>query len=481
MPPLLLAGLPSLVATWGALATTTGWPARLPLHLALLLLAGAAWAGALAGLKRIAPARSDRAVVLALALALRLPAWLLPPAHSDDVYRYAWDGRVARAGENPYRYSPDAPELAGLRDGSGPAAIHPRINHRELPTIYPPGAQLLFGAAAWLPLPPVRSLKLLLALCDLALAALLYRWLARRGDDGRWAAAWAWSPLAVIELSQNGHLDALPILGLVAALSSWEAGRRAAAGAWLGLSVATKGVALPLLVGLRSPRALLAALLVVLLSALPYLGAGPALLGSSGEFARRWRGNDGAFALLQAGADRVACRGIERWRSSAPTTAAPVGAACGGPLDLAARPALAAAITGRPERATVFPDELAGLLARAAVVLLLALLALVMLLSAAPPLAAAEWLLGAMLLLSPALKPWYALWVLPLAAVRRRAAWVALAALVPLGYLPLGAYLAGAPWRDPAWSRALEHGVVWALLLAAALVPRTATAAALDP
>ncbi|MFB6263588.1 MAG: hypothetical protein ABEL76_08185, partial [Bradymonadaceae bacterium] len=84
----------------------------------------------------------------------RLPWWslalaaaaarllLLPrdPLLSDDIYRYVWDGRVGWAGINPFEYAPDAEALSRLRD----AEIWPRINHRSVPTIYPPGAQFVF-------------------------------------------------------------------------------------------------------------------------------------------------------------------------------------------------------------------------------------------------------------------------------------------------------------------------------------------------
>jgi SAM-dependent methyltransferase len=38
------------------------------------------------------------------------------PRTSDDMYRYAWDGKVRAAGFSPYAYPPDAPQLAGLRE-----------------------------------------------------------------------------------------------------------------------------------------------------------------------------------------------------------------------------------------------------------------------------------------------------------------------------------------------------------------------------
>ena len=491
-PRFALLGLPpcalTALALWTGTATGGGGAAPpVGLHVGLMLAAGVAWALALLAIGRgFAPRRrSDALWLWAVALLLRAPAWATAPLHSDDVNRYAWDGRVARAGVNPYRYPPGAPELAALRGppGSGAAgdATFAGINHRDLPTIYPPGAQLAFLLAASLPLPPVPALKLVLGAADLGVLALLLGWLRRRGDDPRWAAVWGWSPLAALELAGDAHLDALPLLGVVAALSVWESGRPARAtlaGLAIGWAVAAKGLALPLLVGLRSRRAVLAAACVLALVSLPYLGAGSALAGSSGEFARRWRGNDGAFALVQWAASSATCAALH-----APPTPPQLeaGPACARPLDLRAHPRLAAAITGRNDRATVYPDELAGLGARAVVAALLALLLLALFLARASPLAVAEWFLGALLLLTPALKPWYVLWLLPLSAVTRRPAWLALAVLAPLGYLA-GA-LGPGDGRGAVWLRVVEHGACWALLAAGALRAawRAATGAKLDP
>jgi hypothetical protein len=455
-----LCGLVVAVATGAAVASSDGWPERLPLHLALFVVAGLAWAAALALLPRIARGRRDLAVLVGVALLLRLPAWLRPPAHSDDVYRYAWDGRVAHAGGNPYRYAPADDALAPLR---GDGTLWSRINHRELPTVYPPGAQLFFAVAARLPLAPVASLKLLLAACDLGVLALLVALLRRRGADPRAAAAWGWSPLVAIEVGQNAHLDALPILCIVAALLALGSGRRALAGLLLGAATGAKLVAAPLLVATRSARAWAAALGVALLVALPYLGAGAALVGSTGEFARRWRGNDGVHALIQAATDRIVCRAL-----AAPTVPRE-GTPCDRPLDLWPHHRLAALVSGRGERDAVYPDEISGAASRALVALLLGGVLLAVARRRPPPALAMEWILGALVLLTPVMHPWYALWLLPFAALHRRAAWIALAALAPLAYAPMADWLRGAPWRDPLWTRLVEHGACWALLLAAAL------------
>jgi hypothetical protein len=315
------------------------------------------------------------------------------------------------------------------------------------------------------------SWKLTIAACDLATLLLLRAWLRRRKLDPRGLVVWGWSPLAAVELAHNAHVDGTAILFLYGALFALEIGRHLWAGALLGLSVATKLfplVLLPVLSGAdraavtgasevgeptvrsgadRARRAFASFVIVVLLAALPYRAAGWKLAGSLGEYGRRWRANDGAFALLHAAGTAAVARSRFARRYEMHTS-----------------PRLARLMTGR-DRDQVFPDEAAGFVARAlALALFVGALAWAFA-SGAPPLAVAETAIGAFLLLTPTLHPWYVLWVLPLLALGGSPAWIALAVLTPLGYLPLQKFLAGQPWRDAAWPRMLEHGLTWAILL----------------
>ena len=72
--------------------------------------------------------RPTLAVILGVALALRLALLFEPPNLSTDAYRYVWDGRVQGAGVNPYLHVPAAPALEALRD----EAIFPSINQRSV-------------------------------------------------------------------------------------------------------------------------------------------------------------------------------------------------------------------------------------------------------------------------------------------------------------------------------------------------------------
>jgi hypothetical protein len=391
-----------------------------PEHLFLYVGAGVLWAVAV----WLRP-RGSQWIVLGFAVAMRLPAWLGTPAHSDDLHRYLWDGRVQRAGINPYLYTPNAPEVEPLRDDNWS-----RVNHPELPTIYPPLAQLLFriapNAAVW---------KLFVEAADLGLVVLLMmRWPER-------AIVWAWCPLAAIELGLDAHVDGIAILLLISALI----GPKRWAGALLGASAAMKLLGLAVLPGLRSGRALLAFVAVAALVTLPFLPAGAKLSGSLGEYGRRWRSNDGAFALIHAVSEAAVARSDYRGRVEKKDSQ------------------WLRFMTGR-DRDTIFPDEVANFAARAIAALLVLLAAAWAFWKKLPPLRFAEVVLGALVLLTPTLHPWYALWMVPFVAAGGSPAWLVLAALAPLGHLPRWLEPPGV-WHDPIWTRLLGHGLTWSVLL----------------
>src|SRR5450759_632915 len=55
-------------------------------------------------------------IVMLVAVIIRLIMVVCPPTLSDDIYRYAWDGKIQTAGYNPYLYAATDPILKPLRD-----------------------------------------------------------------------------------------------------------------------------------------------------------------------------------------------------------------------------------------------------------------------------------------------------------------------------------------------------------------------------
>ena len=88
--------------------------------------------------------------LLVITVAVQATGLLVFPLTSDDIYRYVWDGRVQLAGIDPYRFVPLDPALAFLRDAQlFPPGGAPAINRPGVHTIYPPGAQAVFTAVAF--------------------------------------------------------------------------------------------------------------------------------------------------------------------------------------------------------------------------------------------------------------------------------------------------------------------------------------------
>jgi len=245
----------------------------------------AAWAVAITCLRRTTP-RVGIGLVLLGVVALRLVAVTPVVPLSDDLYRYAWDGQVQASGTSPYRYAPTAPELAELRTdwlfpddaecerrGKEPGCTI--LNRPDVRTIYPPVAQTWFLLGHAVGASEQRDLgwQLLSLVADLATVVLLWRLLLARGRDPRWVAVYAWSPVAVLEAVQNGHVDALATLFLVGAVAL--AGRRPAlSGVALGLATMVKlypALLLPVLLGRRPVRVVTAFLAVCVVSYVPHV------------------------------------------------------------------------------------------------------------------------------------------------------------------------------------------------------------------
>jgi len=408
--------------------------------------------------------RTAMRTALVLALALGAALVLAPPLLSDDVYRYLWDARVLGAGVDPYRYAPDHPALAPLRD-----ALWRRVNNPEIPTIYPPIAQLYFFVADRIAHAPW-SVKALALLGHLAITPVVAR---LAGDDRapRAALAWALNPLALSEAALGGHVDVLAGLLVALTVLALVRGRPWVAAVACALTSGVKlvGLALAPLVGLRDRRA---AVLALVLAALPLVvlaraGQGGDAVSGLGQYARRWRGNEGAFALVD-GALRAGLDVVGPWTGAGPrhirlgVLAPLLRAAAGTPLD--PRLTLAAEKKEVPDPLDFQTVYVAGLAARALVVLAVFALAIALARRGTAPLLAARWVLLLGLLFAPQAHPWYLLWLLPLEVALGRPTALVWSVLVLLAYAPLDGWLQTRIWAESGAVRAFEHAAVWAVL-----------------
>ncbi|MBI3030736.1 MAG: TIGR04282 family arsenosugar biosynthesis glycosyltransferase [Candidatus Rokubacteria bacterium] len=358
-------------------------------------------------------------LILGFALAFRLPLVPGPVVLSSDLYRYVWDGRVQRAGINPYRYPPAAAELSHLRD----PLIHTGINRPDKRTVYPPGAEAVYALAGRLAPDSVAGWRLIVVGAE-ALAVLLLLVLLRRlGVPGPAVLLYAWSPLAVFEGAQAGHVDFVMLPAVLLALCWRQRGRMALAGAALGLAALVKLYPAVLLLAWRRARDWRFPLALVGVVAAGYLlylpGAGGNVLGFLPEyFGSAEDFNVGLRAFLTEplgleGAAREVVRGI---------------------VMLGLFGVLLAVLLRIGHSAREDPESLlrAGMAAA-----------------------------GAYLVLVPtAMHPWYAVWMLPFVAARPSPAWLWFTGAVSLSYL---GYL-WQPTAVPLWLRAIEFFPLYALL-----------------
>lgn len=248
----------------------------------LALIQGALYITAVVVIRRPVPARAF-ALIVAVAVVLRIIASASPIFLSTDIFRYVWDGRVQAAGINPYRYVPNDPALTALRD----AAIWPNINRAtKAHTIYPPVAQWIY-LTAQLGGSNRIAMKAMMILLEAIGAYALYRVLRARGQPRERLLAYLWHPLPIWEIAGSGHIDAALVAFVALALWAWTAGRQRWVGIALAAAALVKFFPVILAPGLwgraawqrRDFRVPVILAILIPLAYLPYLGVGLGIFG----------------------------------------------------------------------------------------------------------------------------------------------------------------------------------------------------------
>lgn len=277
---LIAAGVAMLifVALGPWLVRTAGYAAFIPALAAsgLLTLVAARLAGDV-------PARSGLIVIFGLALAMRLLLVGQEPFLSTDIYRYIWDGRVQGAGINPYIYVPADPALAALRD----SAIFPRINRADYAvTGYPPVAQMFYVAVTRIA-ESLTVMRLAMIGCEVVIVAAIIDLARTLQRPVTAVVAYAWHPLAIWEVANSGHVEALMVALLMLGVWLLVRARPVAGAIAVALATLVKPyvvVALPAFWRPWDWRAPFAAIAVVVACYLPYMSAGRGVLGFAGGY-----------------------------------------------------------------------------------------------------------------------------------------------------------------------------------------------------
>lgn len=264
---LLTAIAPSIHSTkWG---TLTHW------MIVFLTAIGAGWVAMASDHLNV---RHALWTIFIVAIAMRLSLLFVHPYLSTDIFRYIWDGRVQAAGINPYRYIPNAPELADLRD----PIIFPWINRADYaPTVYPPGGQMLFFIITRFG-ESVVAMKLGLLACEAVAIGATLVILKHLDLPLTRIAAFVWHPLAVWEIAGSGHIDAGMFALLMVGIAVFLFRRPLIAGALVTAAALMKPTALLALPVFWRPWNFKLPTVVVATAALlylPYLAVGSKVLG----------------------------------------------------------------------------------------------------------------------------------------------------------------------------------------------------------
>jgi alpha-1,6-mannosyltransferase len=351
------------------------------------------------------PTFARRVVVIGLVLAAVWHVEFLrqPAGADDDIHRYVWDGRLQRLGYNPYIVIPSDPAVRELHT---PETRN--MNNPDLPSPYPPGAQLFFRAVTAIQ-ESTFALKVAFVICDLGIALLLLDLFRNSRQGAHLVLAYAWNPLLAIEVAGSGHIDIVGALFLLASAVALMRRWRVAAAVGFALAVAVKFLPVILLPvywkWIRVRDAVLAATVVGLLY-VPFLNHGRIPIGSLGRYVQGWRFNGPVFAALAQVASPHLLAG------------------------LAVFVGLATAAWLRSSSSEWSPAMFA-------------------------------WPMAASLLCAPAVFPWYLLWLLPfLTAPSTLLLIVWTVSIIPT-YVMWHSRTLGLPWGPlPVWVMLLEYGCV---------------------
>lgn len=352
-------------------------------------------------------ARSTLHTILGFAFAFRVILFFSQPCLSDDIHRYLWEGYLQSRGVNPFKSSPQAPELAPLRND-----VWLRVNNKDVAAIYPPMLQMIH-AIAFLMFRSIWGFKLLFLIVEATMIWILLRLLRFYGRSDANIIFYAWNPLVTVEIAGSGHHDACVVALLLAAALFVLAAKPGRALLSLAGSILCKFypvACLPFFLRRLPWRHSMWLPLLLIVGYLPYASAGSHLFSALLSYREKWRFNGFIFVQLS---DR-----LNDERQVELLMLLVVGTVIGVCLTL---------------KMGLF-EQL-------------------------------YWTTGAVLLCAPTLFPWYLIWIVPFFCFFPNPAWLLLTALSPLSYYVLIEWWTLGLWRQSDLFLKMQYYPFYALLL----------------
>lgn len=366
----------------------------------------------------------------------------------DDVYRYLWDGKVFANGINPFEYAPsevndfkalriqnperyyeiyverneqELEQLDKLKWASPKSLTYlERVNHPDVPTIYPPMAQFVFRLVHQIKPDSIVMLRAGFLVFDILALLFIIGILSRLGLDKSNCLLYFWSPLIIKETFNSTHLDIIGISLLTGSIYFLLCHRHKLASLFLAFGFLGKlypVILLPLYlkachekmkqVGRKTWPTLLGNtslfIGVVVLGYLPFMGIGLQMFEGLKAFTLYWQSNDSIFAIL-----------VYIFKT----------------------------VLGEMANETMLSNPLPVFLSKVIVALTLIGVLIRLLLKQTSLLEQPVefvrglfWIMALVFLLSPVQNPWYLCWVVPFLCVFPTRSWITLTGLVGLYYL----------------------------------------------
>ncbi len=157
-------------------------------------------------------------LIWGFAILFRLVLLFTTPTLSDDVYRYAWDGHLLNQGVNPFALPVNDSALNAYE-----IPLREMVNHNWMASPYLPVAQLLFAFVTRIAPQSILAFQIASTVFDLLTGWLVVGLLKRFRLDPSRVLLYLWNPLVIVEFAHGAHVDSLMIFLMMASL--WVLGR----------------------------------------------------------------------------------------------------------------------------------------------------------------------------------------------------------------------------------------------------------------
>ena len=156
--------------------------------------------------------RLSTPLILLSAIVFRLCLLSGFPVLEDDIYRYLWDGYLVSQLGSAYGLPP-ATFFPGSELSPTMQAILGLVSYPDIATVYGPFSEFLFAAAYTIAPGQIWPIKVIILCFDSTCLILLARWLSPRK-----LLLISWCPLLLFQFALNAHIDIIAIALLMAGI-----------------------------------------------------------------------------------------------------------------------------------------------------------------------------------------------------------------------------------------------------------------------